>query len=250
MSRIRIAAVSYINTWPFLEGMKMTGIADEVELLLHPPSVCAKLFQRGEVDIALSPVAALPGAGQHQVITNFGIGCDDFVRTVALMSQYELPEIRNVQLDTDSRTSNQLIKILAREHWGVNWTFFHHHDENEWLNRTHCARVAIGDKVFALEDKIENAYDLGHAWKQMTGLPFVFAVWVGRDSVSSEFVSRLNESFERGIASIPNMKVENEHQRNYLRENISYRLDAPKIEALELFLEKINYPLIRQHLKI
>jgi chorismate dehydratase len=239
MKKLKIAAVSYINTWPFLAGLKRSELASEIELFLVPPSQCARLFEEGTVDVALTPVGVLPEMRPHKMITDFGICCDGAVRTVALMSQVEMEKIEAVQLDADSKTSNLLVQILARDYWKKDWHFFHTDDVSHWEKKPNCARIAIGDKVFALEEEVTFKWDLGTAWKSMTGLPFTFAVWISDPELSKKTENLLNLSFLEGVQSIDTMKLDR-LQHQYLKENISYHLDNKKREAMDQFLDQIQ----------
>lgn len=239
MKKLKIAAVSYINTWPFLEGLKRSELSSQIELFLVPPSQCARLFEEGTVDIALTPVGVLPELCPHKMITDFGIGCDGAVRTVALMSQLGMDEIESVQLDADSKTSNLLVQILAKHYWKKDWHFFHSENLSAWKEKPNCARIAIGDKVFALEKEAAFKWDLGEAWKSMTGLPFTFAVWVSHPELSERTAELLNQSFLNGVLAIDTMQLQ-PSQQQYLKENISYHLDDQKKRAISQFLAHIK----------
>jgi chorismate dehydratase len=239
MRKVKIAAVSYINTWPFLEGLKRFHLLDNIELLLVPPSQCADLFQKGKVDIALSPIGTLPDAPPHKIITDYGIGCDGAVRTVAVLSQVDMDDIVSVQLDPDSRTSNMLVQVLARKYWKKDWHFFYSQDEDTFQSNPYCARIAIGDKVFALESEFHFRWDLGAAWKEFSNLPFVFAVWISRPDFSVAAEKELNDAFRRGVQSIDEMDLSASH-RTYLKENISYLLDNRKQKSLSRFLDMVK----------
>ena len=237
MMKYRIAAVSYINTLPFLEGLKDCPLHGRMDLVLVPPAQCAELFIEGSVDIALVPVGAMQKMSGIEFITDYGIGCDGAVRTVMLVSKSDLDGIRAVQFDRDSRTSNLLVQVLAKRHWKKEWSFFTSEDPDEWRTIQGGARVAIGDKVFALEKEDLNFWDMGEAWKEDTGLPFLFAAWVSRPGIDPEFKARLNRCFQAGISSIPGMDLNAMH-REYLANSISFPFDRKKKVALELFLQE------------
>lgn len=235
----RIAAVSYINTLPFLEGIRRSKHKDEFELVLVPPSVCGELYKRGEVDLALVPVGVLDELPPHRVVTDFGIGCDGPVRTVALVSQTELDGIKVVQFDPDSRTSNLLIQVLAKNLWQREWHFFRDDDPERWKSMDGGARIAIGDKVFELEDQYPFLQDLGQAWKVYTGLPFLFAVWVSRPDIPDHVIDAINKAFSDGISALHQIDLPREQSR-YLKESISYPFDSEKREALKRFLFEVS----------
>ncbi len=235
--KYRIAAVSYINTLPFLEGLKDWPFRDRLELVLVPPAQCAELYLNGSVDISLVPVGALQQLSGFELVTDFGIGCNGAVRTVMLVSECTLDQITHVQFDSDSRTSNLLVQVLAKRHWKKDWSFFSSDDPDEWRTLSGGARVAIGDKVFALEKEDLNMWDMGQAWKVNTGLPFLFAAWVSRPGIDPEFLSQLNKSFRAGVDSIQQMDLSAMH-RAYLENSISFSFDQEKKRALKLFLRE------------
>jgi len=229
--KYRIALVEYLNTLPFYEGMRLTGLDQEMEVHRVVPAECARMFKQSEVDISLCPVGALEEIGEYEIIGDYCIGADGPVNTVMLMSNIPLEEIKTVKLDSHSRTSNLLVQILAKHHWKKDWSYYD--KENGVIPD---ASVMIGDKVFNEKDNFHYHYDLAGAWKELTGLPIVFAVWIAKPGISEELVKKINESFKAGIhfvtdsnAALPAWQVD------YLTRSISYPLDEQKKKALALF---------------
>jgi len=126
------AAVSYLNTKPFLYGIFNTQMEEEVEIQLEIPSVCAAKLKDGTVDFGLVPVAIIPELKTPHIISDYCIGTEGAVKTVAIISDVEISEITDLYLDFHSRTSVQLAQILLREHWNhvlilpckQDWTIF------------------------------------------------------------------------------------------------------------------------------
>ena len=243
--KYRIALVEYLNTLPFSEGLKMTGMEQHHEVFRVTPDQCAALFQNHEVDISLCPVGALEDLPAHEVGGKYCIGADGEVRTVKLLSKVPADEITSVRLDPHSRTSNLLLQILAHRWWGKNWDFY-----TESNGRMAESCVMIGDKVFENEASYPYQYDLAEAWKSMTGLPMVFAVWIASPAVPQAVFEELDQAFEAGWAWInqPDSGLA-DWQRSYLTENISYPLDDQKRKALALFREYaeavVTVPIVR-----
>jgi chorismate dehydratase len=243
MAPVRVAAVSYLNTIPFLYGLRRSDSAPGVDLLLSPPAGCADAIACGHADIALIPIAEIPAIDNIRIIGNHCIGARDTVRTVALMSSSPLEEITKIYLDPHSRTSVALVKVLAREHWGI---------DPEWLPLKSFDGVKpekgvgytlIGDKVFGYEAMFPYNYDLAHEWHEFTGLPFVFAAWVARPNVSEGEVEALGKALEYGVRHIADAaredgRVDYETAVKYLTENIDFSFDAEKRKSLEVFLRK------------
>ena len=117
MNKIRVSAVSYTNTKPFVYGLQHSGILDRIDLSLDIPSDCAAKVISDEADLGLIPVAALLSIPEYHIISDFCIGADGPVDSVFLFSEKPVEEIRSVSLDAQSRTSNGLARVLLKYHW-------------------------------------------------------------------------------------------------------------------------------------
>jgi chorismate dehydratase len=143
-----------------------------------------------------------------------------------------LDEITSVRLDDHSRTSNVLLQILAQRLWLKDWEFYFNTEQED---ATSC--LMIGDKVFENKSHYPYQYDLATAWKALTGLPMVFAVWITKPGIPSEIIEQLNLAFENGMESIRNGTSGLESwQTDYLLHHISYPLNKAKREAMKLYL--------------
>lgn len=243
MFRGRVAAVSYLNTVPFIYGIEHARLL-HADLLLAPPSHNIRTFTSGDADIALIPVAAIPHLPDAQIITSFCIGAHNPVRTVMIMGDSPVEKTERLWLDSHSRTSVLLAKILCQELWHIAPEYMHLDDYSVvGERRPGDAYLLIGDKVFDYEGRFAYTYDLAGCWEQMTGLPFVFALWVARPGVPQETVDALQKSLEYGVAHIPEAIDWYGHSgktyaRSYLTENIDFIFDEPKHKALSLYWEK------------
>ena len=247
MRKIRISAITYLNTKPFLYGLQHSSILDSIELSLDVPSVCADKVKAGIVDIGIIPVAEIPEIQGANIVTDFCIACSGKVRTVVLVSEVPIEDVKTIVLDYQSRTSVQLVKILASDYWQIQPQW-----QNGGLNyiqediKCATAGVIIGDRVFEAETRFPYVYDLGEAWKNLTGLDFVFACWVANKPIDALFVSQFSEALQLGIEHIPEVIAEYQIRYpsypfgTYFRENIFYHLDDSKRKGMELFLEKIK----------
>ncbi|MFY9310358.1 MAG: menaquinone biosynthesis protein [Bacteroidia bacterium] len=246
MDKIKISAVSYLNAKPFIYGLEHFSGGYPFDLQLDMPSLCAKKLIDGQVDIGLVPVAVLPLLKEYHIITDYCIGAEGKVASVMLYSMVPLPEIRSVLLDYQSRTSVTLVKILASELWNINpeWLPAQEGYENSIQDTT--AAVIIGDRTFGLEGKYPYAYDLAEEWQELTGLPFVFACWVSNKRLPDVFIEQFNKSLKLGLDSRDILIRElatlgyKTDVANYLNNSIQYNYDAPKKEALRLFLSYIS----------
>jgi chorismate dehydratase len=246
---LKVSAVSYANTLPFIYGLQQSDIINNIELSLDPPAICAQKLIDGIVDISLVPVAVLPLLPQYQVISKYCIGAEGKVRTVALFSNVPLNDIENIYLDYQSRTSVMLVKVLAKEHWGISPKFVK--AQQGFENRSivgNNAAVVIGDRVFALENQYKYKYDLAEEWLKFTGLPFVFACWASVNPIDSDLIAQLDDALALGVNNINKVVAwQNNNPQyasidllDYYLNNISYPLDDRKKEGLQLFLTKLK----------
>jgi chorismate dehydratase len=244
MDKIKISAIAYLNSKPFLYGLTRSPLMDSVELSLDVPAVCADKMKAGTADIGIIPVAGIADVKGAAVITDFCISCSGKVRTVVLVSQVPIQEVRTIVLDYQSRTSVRLIRILARDYWNIqpDWkNGAENYISNDIYGTT--AGVIIGDRVFEAETRFPYVYDLGEAWKNLTGLDFVFACWVANKPVGKAFVRDFSQALQDGIEHIPDVIAEYQLLyptypfEAYFRENIFYHLDDSKRQGMELFLK-------------
>jgi chorismate dehydratase len=247
LDKIKIVAVSYLNTLPFIYGMEQLLDKNSYELLLCPPATCAEILANNQADIGLIPVAAIPTIYNAQLITSYCIGSVGKVDTVCLFSDVPLNKIKNVLLDYESKTSINLVKVLAKNYWKINPTWEETTMGYEKFIKNNTAGVVIGDKVFQLKHHFKYSYDLSEEWQKMTNLPFVFACWVANKKIADSFINQLNQAFEFGISNISTVTKNYHHKNihsaeaeNYLTNYISYSFDKNKIKAYELFMNYLS----------
>ena len=244
---LKISAVSYLNTIPFIHGLKQSELIKTIDLQLDYPSICADKLINGTVDLALVPVAVIPKLKEANIISDYCIGANGAVDTVCLYSDVPIEEIECIALDYQSRTSVALLKILLNEYWQLNPELKKANVGFEENIKGNHAALVIGDRAFALNTKHAYIYDLSAIWKKMTGLPFVFAAWVANTKLPKDFIVSFNKSLEKGLSNIdkalalegdsyPNCK----NPEDYLNNKISYNLDVEKQKGMELFLRKIS----------
>ena len=240
---IRVSAISYLNSLPFGWCLEHSAIMEEIELSYDIPSQCADKLLADEADIGLIPVVELLRMPKHYMVSSLCIGAEDAVRTVVLASETPLNDISTIYLDSHSRTSVVLAKILAKHYWKIKPEWIHFAgDIIEYPRTGNSAAVVIGDKAFGLQ--LPYIYDLAVEWRKFTGLPFVFACWVANKSLDKGFVSRFNAAMA-GLAG--NMDAIVEYYRDkapagvdlldYWTNNISYPLTNEKREGMRLCLQ-------------
>lgn len=217
---------------------------DEVELLIDYPSKIASLLQTNQVDIGLVPVAIIPTLEEHHIISDYCIGCDGEVASVCLFSEVPLAEIKTILLDYQSRTSVALLRILLNEHWHINPRLQPAEASYEQGIGGSTAGLVIGDRALAQRTRSKYIYDLGSAWKEMTGLPFVFAAWVSNKRLGPLFIDTFNDTVSEGTKHIDDIlqvvHLPEYDLRQYYYSNIDFRFDDPKKRALSLFLSFLS----------
>lgn len=242
--KINVAMVSYKNTKPFLFGFNHFVENSPFRLSLLNPAKCSEAFDSGTADIALVPVAFLEGRTDYKIITDFCIGADGPVNSVALLSQKPIEDLNTIILDNHSMTSNRLIKVLLENHWKKDVEFIKRDVSQGISLKENTGVIMIGDKVFEHESEFKYKYDLAEIWKEMTGKPFVFAVWIAKKSLSTELESKLNEYLDYGHKNIEAI-IEKDNDplvnlREYLTINLKYRYTAEFQSGLETFLHEYN----------
>jgi chorismate dehydratase len=241
--KIKVIAVSYLNTIPFVYGLQHTSIQNKIVLTLDYPAECARKVISGECDFGLVPVAAIPSIPLYNIVSDFCIGAQGPVRTVVLLSNSPVEALERVYLDYQSRTSVVLVKVLSQNLWKINpeWTPYTPQHSLKDID-PYEGLVVIGDKVFELESNFKYKYDLAEEWIRLTGLPFVFAAWTANKKIDSSFINSFNSALKQGVESIkeaidlyPPPKLTKSDAEFYLRNNISFDFNKEKREALKLF---------------
>ena len=241
--KIKVAAVSYLNTKPLLYGIERSEVMNDIKLVANYPSQLAKSLQDGSIDLALLPVAAMPGIPGARIISDYGIGADGNVVSVALFSQVPMEGIKTVYLDYQSRTSVRLAQLLLENHWKqpVEYRPATEHFI-DYINGAN-AGVIIGDRALQQLHNFEYVYDLSAAWKDYTGLDFIFAAWVANKDLPQDFIDRFNAANAEGLKHLPEVIAENPFPyydlHTYYTDNIKYYLDEEKKKGLEKFLSLI-----------
>jgi chorismate dehydratase len=246
MDKIRISAVKYANTYPFIYGLTESGFDKKIILETDHPADCAAKLIKGNVDIGLIPVASLPKLKEYHIISDYCIGANGNVRTVLLLSNCQFEEIETIYLDYRSRSSVVLSKVLAKNFWNR---------EFRWMNTSKGfdfrniglkeAVVLIGDQCFEYEKSFRFKIDLASEWKDFSGLPFVFACWTANRLLETSFIEEFNRALNLGVSNIEKVvlkfsstgTITGDVLHKYLTENIDYNLNEEKKKGLKLFLE-------------
>lgn len=245
-TKLTVSVVSYLNSLPFIYGLEHYAFSQKIELQKDIPSICAEKLLSGKADIGLVPVAILPLMKSYHIVSDYGIAADGNVDSVLLLSNVPLEKIETVQLDYQSRTSVNLVKILAKQLWNINPVWENAAEGFEaGIGKQNTAAVVIGDRALLLKDKFNYVYDLAGEWKKMTGLSFVFACWVSANELDKGFKRQFNEALKLGLDNIPQVLAQLKGSvavfaPQYLQKNIKFELTEPEKQGLELFLRYLQ----------
>ena len=214
-----------------------SGILNQIELSLDIPSDCAIKLIENKVDIGLVPVASLLYVPDYHIVSNYCIGAVGAVDSVFIFSNKPISEIKTLQLDAQSRTSNNLAKVLLKNFWKINPEFVDHDQAD--------AFVLIGDRTFGKKEQFLYHYDLAEEWFNFTGLPFAFAVWASNKPIPEAFKQAFNTALKLGLDHREDVlktlnKVENFDLDDYLMNKIDFNLDENKLKAISKFHQLIR----------
>ena len=242
--KIRVGAVSYLNTKPLLFGINHSSILRDIELKIDYPSHIALMLLEDKIDIGLVPVAVIPQLKEYFINTNYCIGCDGPVASVCLFSETPVAQIKRVLLDYQSSSSVELARILFREYWKTEVEFIHTAEDFQDRIKGSTAGVVIGDRALELRGKTGFIYDLGEAWKALTGLPFVFAAWISNKKLDDGFISAFDQANADGLDKMETVLSQLHYPffdlRLYYTRYIRFDLNAEKISGMQLFLKKLK----------
>lgn len=245
MTPLRLGAVSYLNTRPLVFGLD--AHRDRFDVRFDVPAKCAELLHQGRVDVGLIPAIEYL-RGTYAIVPEIAIASDGEVATVAVFTRKPIEQVETLALDLSSRTSVALTRVLCAKKWKIEPTLMPAEPDLDAMLRKADAALIIGDPAFAIDPRRHNVtkIDLGVEWQALTGLPFVYAMWVGRPgAVSGAQCRALQDARDRGLASLPLIAKQESHgdplyERRalvYLRDNLRYGLGPAEQAGLRRFHE-------------
>ena len=249
MEKIRISAVKYANTYPFIYGFKVSGFDKKVRIETDHPADCAAKLIDGKVDIGLIPVAVLPLLKEYHIIGDYCIGANGNVKTVMLLGNCPFEDIETIYLDYRSRSSVNLIKVLAKNSWKREFKWVTTSKGFDFRNiGLKEAVVLIGDQCYEFDRSFRYRTDLAYEWKKFSGLPFVFACWTSNRKLPDDFIEEFNGVLKLGVNNIDAVVeklgktgiIKGADLKDYLTHNIDYDFNEDKKKALKLFLELMS----------
>ena len=251
MRRLRISAISYLNTAPLMWDFEHGEAGRDFDVSYTLPSACACALADGTADIGIIPAAAYAEIPGLQVLPEVAIASRQAVRSILLVGKVPIEKVRTVALDTSSLTSVALTKVLFEKWLGGGRTFTPMAPDIDSMLAEHDAGLLIGDPAMKIDRARYQTLDLAEEWIRHTGKPFVFAFWAVRSDALREAAPSLDlpavfqDSRDHGLEPsslnqiarewAPRLDTSEADVRSYLTQNIHYRLDAGCMEGLRLF---------------
>lgn len=246
---IRLGAVDYLNVRPLVAGLD----ADPAfALRFDPPSLCAQLLHEAEIDLGMIPTIAYQHREGYRVVPGAAIGSEGPVYSVALYTRVPLAKIRRIAADTSSNTSVALLRVLSAERFGITPELVPMAPDLAAMTAAEDAALLIGDPALFADHEAMGLekIDLGAEWTSLTGLPFIWAFWAGREgAIDPAGVERLQQARRRGEAASDRIAeayaseyaqrtrqgADPELAKRYLKDNIKYDLGEREVAAVERF---------------
>src|SRR5882724_1873256 len=251
MRRLRVSAISYLNTAPLMWDFEHVGSGSDFDISYTLPSRCAAALHDGSADIGIIPAAAYATIGDLLILPGVAIASKQAVRSMLLVSKFPVARIQSVTLDYSSLTSVALLQILFTKWWGGRRPFTTMAPDVERMFKQHDAGLVIGDPALKVDRSRYFTYDLAEEWIRLTGRPFVFAFWAVRQaalkdlSPTLDLASIFQESRDHGVQAenleriardwAARMELNESDIKSYLTQNIHYYLDSACLDGVRLF---------------
>ena len=252
MSRLKISAISYLNTAPLMWDFEHGEGAADFDISYTIPSACATALAEGSADIGIIPAASYASTPDLLIVPDVAIAARRAVRSILLVSKMPLDQARTIALDSSSMTSVALTKILFAKWLGGPRVYSNVAPDLEEMLSRHDAALLIGDPALQVDRASYVTLDLAEEWQARTGKSFVFAFWAirraalpGRDAAA--ITRAFKESRDHGLMPdhlediaqewATRLRISLEVVRSYLVRNIHYYLDPPCLEGLRLFFQ-------------
>ena len=263
MGKLRISIVEFLNTAPLVWGFTDGPLAGKYELLFAVPSQCAEDLRAGRADVGIIPSIEYQRMDDVVALPGMSIASKQEVRSLLVVSKVPIEMAESFALDTNSRSTVGLVKILSQRYWNINPDFIDMPPDSEAMLACADAALVIGDpalrlrlKVDALQAKVPGddarcccggdeeeqpvkgvetlfVYDMAQQWREMTGLPAVLAIWVARrGALTPDMIADFQTSREYGLARI-----------GEIAEGAALKLDLPPRELERYLAENINFSL-------
>jgi len=244
---LRLGSLPYLNVKPLVYPFEHGSLPDRWDLVYATPAMLAEMLLDGRIDLAPVSSFACLANSQLSVIPDICISSDGHVKSVLMLSKVPFDKVRTVAADTSSLSGQALLRIVLSELYGMSPEFVPKPPNIRDMLVNYDAALIIGNPAMLYDKRGLYVLDLGDAWKRLTGLPAVFAVWAGvsRDGIAFS-VDVLREAKNEGLSRIDEIAEEEsrrlglsvEECRDYLTNTIRYNLGEREIESIRVFGKK------------
>lgn len=275
MSKLRISIVEYLNTAPLVWGFAEGPLAGKYELSFTMPSKCADALRSGEADVAIIPAIEYQRMDNMVALPGMAIAAKREVRSILVVSKRPIDRVKRIALDTSSRSSAALVRLLAAGSWRIEPEFVDAPPDPVAMLAQADAALIIGDPALRISVKLDYlfgkkppegaccsgdpdelpvpgypalfVYDVVFQWQEMTGKPCVLAIWAGRrGKLTPEVLADFQASKKFGLEHISEiaeaasvkLDIPPSALESYLRDNIDFSLDEENLNGLNLYFEK------------
>jgi chorismate dehydratase len=274
MGKLRVSIVDYLNTAPLVWGLTDGPLAGRYDLSFTTPSLCAEALRSGQADLAIIPAVEYTRIPGLVILPDMAVAARGEVRSILLLAKKPVQLVRRIALDTSSRSSVALVRLLCRSFWRISPEFVDASPDPAAMLANADAALLIGDPALRVRIEMDALhskqaappgagccdgdaselvvpavdtlflYDVAQQWREMTGKPCVLAVWAGRrEVVTPQVVADFLESRDYGISRISDiaegaalkLNLPPNALESYLRDSIDFYLDRDNIAGLELF---------------
>lgn len=273
MAGLRISIVEYLNTAPLVWGFTDGPLRGKYELEFAVPAQCAEALRRGTADIGIIPAIEYQRLSEGVVFPDMAVAAKGEVRSILVLAKKPIEQARRVALDSSSRSSQALVRILCKRRWRIAPEFVDAQPDVSAMLGTADAALLIGDPALRISLELEAqgrrqpdgenccargasplpvagvdalyVYDVAQQWRALTGLPCVLAIWVARNAPAArgEVVEDFLASKEFGLARVAEIAEGASLKLNlpadaleaYLRDNIDFSLDEENRAGLDLY---------------
>ncbi|HVA72666.1 MAG TPA: menaquinone biosynthesis protein [Candidatus Limnocylindrales bacterium] len=275
MAKLRVSIVEFLNTAPLVWGFTEGPLAGKYDLSFTVPSQCAEALRRGDADVAIMPAIEYQRMEDVVILPGMSVAAKGEVRSILVVAKKPIDRAKRIALDTSSRSSAALVRLLAAGHWGIDPEFADAAPDPAAMLAKADAALVIGDPALRIALKMEFlfakkpregaccegdaedlpvpgypsvfVYDVAYQWREMTGKPCVLAIWAGRrDKITPEVVGDFQASKQFGLDHIEDiaeaasvkLSLPGSSLESYLRDNIDFSLDDENLAGLNLYFEK------------
>jgi len=274
MPKLRVSIVEFLNTAPLVWGFTDGPLEGRYDLSFTVPSLCAEALRAGEVDLAIIPAIEYQRIDDLVMLPGMAVAAKNDVASILVLAKKPIEAVRSIALDTNSRSSVALVRLLCEGLWHIAPQFMDMAPDPAAMLAAADAALVIGDPALAVRLKVDAlaqkqpsghgccggddsehpvpgvdtlfVYDVAQQWREMTGKPCVLAVWAGRrDVVTPEVVADFLASKEYGLSQMGEiaegaaLKLDLSpcHLHRYLKRNIDFSLDAENLDALRHYYQ-------------